>query len=1102
MLGNRQERLVPGDNEFGLGCKRSADDHIVIRIGRDPWRGHRPNKCRELRMAIDELIDCELRRSDLPDELAPAEDVGQLSQRRRAGEQLAYLALKTTLTNDQAQTRIEEKNAIGELVRATDASGAQLVHQRDAFGNLVATKDALQNAITLSYDVRGRKTRMVDPDAGTWNYDYDALGQLVWQQSPVQLAGATQTTIAYDKLGRLIQRVEPEYTSTWSYDAYADASACNKGVGKLCESSTSAGVSRKFVYDNVGRPINVRTNFPGGPSMASVTAYDSASGRVASQTYPTGLQVGYTYTTRGQLDKLTLKTAATVSPLPDSQGQTAAGASLTAGSTLWQARVVNAWGRTEQQGFGNGVIGRATYEAATGRTTDLSAGLGSATTVLDQHYAWDSLDNLTTRIDDNGDGTSGPVTENFTYADGLNRLTGYTVATPGVPGLMRSVTLQYNALGLLLYKSDVGNYSYPTQGATSVRPHALQSVSAPATTSYTYDANGNLLTASGGKYRTIAYTSFNLPDSQTGAQGPSGTPKYTWLYDESHARIREVHVDATGTRTTWTQHLDNQGGLAFESETAANGALSQRHYLNAAGQTIGVLVSTNPLPTLAAGQTAPPAPALPIPLVKVEYWHKDPLGSLISTTDHTGAVTARYAYDPFGKRRLSNGTWDAAGALVIDWKPTLNWGTDRGFTGHEQLDDIGLVHMNGRIYDAALGRFLQADPTLQDPANLQNFNRYAYCFSNPLNCTDPSGYSSWTEFRDKVLKPGIAIAVSIYLPGAIQGWMISMAGGGTTLFATMSGGTIFSNAAMVTSLGSFSASAVSGFASGAILTGTAKGGIQGAFTASLFNVAGDMLNAQGIFRGGQYYGDSPAMGVTVHAVVGCVTSAAGGGKCGPGALSAAFSHMALPITKGLDPFSGTVVSAVIGGTASELGGGKFANGARTAAMGYLFNYCAHGGKCDTAFEQALYDWWPGYKFGTGLYNAWRSGQLDFSPSEALDGGLAVFGGAIGKGAGLVGQAFGKLGTVVEGSGLTITDFSGHAIDQAISRSVTPAAMLDAVRNPIAVLQQNSGNFLQIGEQAAVVLNTAGRVVTTYPARMYDSTVQSIVNAAKAARGGQ
>jgi len=48
--------------------------------------------------------------------------------------------------------------------------------------------------------------------------------------------------------------------------------------------------------------------------------------------------------------------------------------------------------------------------------------------------------------------------------------------------------------------------------------------------------------------------------------------------------------------------------------------------------------------------------------------------------------------------------------------------------------------MNGRIYDARLGRFLQADPFIQAPMNTQSMNRYAYTLNNPLNATDPSGY--------------------------------------------------------------------------------------------------------------------------------------------------------------------------------------------------------------------------------------------------------------------------------------------------------------------------------------------------------------------------
>ncbi len=70
--------------------------------------------------------------------------------------------------------------------------------------------------------------------------------------------------------------------------------------------------------------------------------------------------------------------------------------------------------------------------------------------------------------------------------------------------------------------------------------------------------------------------------------------------------------------------------------------------------------------------------------------------------------------------------------------------TPRGFTGHEMLDDLGLVHMNGRIYDALLGRFLSADIVVQNPADLQAFNRYSYVLNRPLTLVEPTGYF-WAE---------------------------------------------------------------------------------------------------------------------------------------------------------------------------------------------------------------------------------------------------------------------------------------------------------------------------------------------------------------------
>ncbi len=56
--------------------------------------------------------------------------------------------------------------------------------------------------------------------------------------------------------------------------------------------------------------------------------------------------------------------------------------------------------------------------------------------------------------------------------------------------------------------------------------------------------------------------------------------------------------------------------------------------------------------------------------------------------------------------------------------------------------------MNGRIYDPLIGRFLSADPILQDPMNGQSYNRYTYVLNNPTNLTDPTGFETFGGCKD------------------------------------------------------------------------------------------------------------------------------------------------------------------------------------------------------------------------------------------------------------------------------------------------------------------------------------------------------------------
>ncbi len=845
--------------------------------------------------------------------------------RQMAKSSVSYDGLTTVSTDDQGHTRTEEKSLDGQVIRTRDAMGAEVVHQYDAFGNLVITKDPLGNRINVDYDVRGRKVAMNDPDAGVVVYCYDALGQLKAQQTSAMRGGHSPggcpgvdasttatavpawTTMAYDVLGRMTSRAEPEYTSSWSYDG------CTMGKGKLCQSSTSHGVTRKIAYDALGRVEKQRTDIAGDLSAATAVSYD-ANGRLLTQTYPTGVKLRYQYTDMGFLRAVVLDTQVTVG-----------GTLLASGSALWSAGTFNAWGKAEQSSYGNGINNRASFLPDTGRLAGLTAGGGTSNAVANQGYKWDSLGLLTRRVDALGDGSGVTALDTFTY-DALGRLKQYDVSGGGAAGTsIRSVTLQYNALGMLLSKSDVGNYVYPAQGVSNGRPHAVLGIQNQGQT-FGYDLNGNATSATAGKWRSVAYTSFNMADVITGA-GPTSS----WKYDENHQRIKETKSN----RITWYLHPDNAGGLGFEREVASNGTQSNRHYISAGGQAIAVLVTNGALPTLGAEAMAPAEPAA-VAALKLEYWHKDQLGSLIATTDHAGNVTARYAYDPFGKRRYTNTAYDPYGNLVVDWTTDGSPGTDRGFTGHEHLDDMGIVHMNGRLYDPTLGRMMQPDPFVQEMLNLQNYDRYGYCYNSPLICTDPTGYSFLSKVWKKFKPIIIAVAVAIIAP-ELLGYLTNYSANFVVMGATGS--------LELTSMGS----AIAGFSAGAISSGNLKGALQGGFSAGMFNMAGDLLTQSGGFAGSDFggWGESSWQAVAVHGVVGCITSVTGGGKCGPGMLSAAFSQATIDSKNDLGDrlgsrlVGGTIASATIGGTASVLGGGKFANGAETAAFGYLFNALQH-----------------------------------------------------------------------------------------------------------------------------------------------------------------
>lgn len=117
----------------------------------------------------------------------------------------------------------------------------------------------------------------------------------------------------------------------------------------------------------------------------------------------------------------------------------------------------------------------------------------------------------------------------------------------------------------------------------------------------------------------------------------------------------------------------------------------------------------------------------------IHYICRDYLGSITHVVNATGGVVQELSYDAWG--RLRNPVDQALYAPGSEPEPFLG----RGYTGHEHLTVFGLVNMNARLYDPALGRFLSPDTYVQVPDFSQNFNRYSYCLNNPLMYTDPTG---------------------------------------------------------------------------------------------------------------------------------------------------------------------------------------------------------------------------------------------------------------------------------------------------------------------------------------------------------------------------
>mgnify|MGYP000540995720 CR=1 FL=1 len=338
--------------------------------------------------------------------------------------------------------------------------------------------------------------------------------------------------------------------------------------------------------------------------------------------------------------------------------------------------------------------------------------------IVAQTKPWDKAGNLTKRQNQ----TAGGKTEVFAY-DVLNRLDTVTL------GVTETLNVNYDdgvggTPGNIQYKSDYGTYSYGQWGAG---PRAVTSVAGPESMTYHYDVNGNmdcrgwnataLACTPAATADEIQWTSFNLPKRIERQSAYS-----TLAYGPDRQVIRQTRSSpAFGLRTITTV------GPHFEYEVSGASITRWRHTAYVDGQAVYLQVDEL-IPGSHSGST-------------INYYgyyvHHDHQGSWDELTPAWGSGGAiPYSFDAFGKRREPD--WTA------DVDNSQQFGTEhmsrKGYTGHEHLDHLGMIHMQGRVQEPILGRMISRDPLLGDIENPESLNRYAYVVNNPATLTDPTGF--------------------------------------------------------------------------------------------------------------------------------------------------------------------------------------------------------------------------------------------------------------------------------------------------------------------------------------------------------------------------
>lgn len=650
------------------------------------------------------------------------------------------------------------------LVEVRERNGSATYTTRygyDGLNNLTKITDNAGNVKTMLFDGLGRKTHMYDPDKHDMSYSYDPAGNLL------STTDARKQTVSYtyDEANRIVSENFNGVKVRYHYDADLPPSYpfLTNGKGKLTWVEDEAG-REYYSYDRRGNVV-MKARESADFTFVNRMGYD-AMDRLASLTYPDGYTITYAYNSMNQLESI---------------------------PGFVSAIDYHPTGQKSGFSYANGIESGYLYDNRQ-RLASLKSGLG-AKVLQNLAYGYDRVSNITSI----GDGRSARTPEDLSRAFVYDDLYRLTLAKAQAAGWQESY--QYNSIGNMTYKSDLGNMAYGLNGAG---PHAL---STAAGITYGYDVNGNIAAKTPGftyafdhrdrmasAHRTtdggnVIYTydyKGNRVTKTVTAGAASGTTIYADKYSEVRGGqfIKQIFAGdrlvaristpfSAGSLVTRTRSLASgdfdtapADGIITLAEIKAKGikpgaldTMTVADTLNIHYQNRETKPALLPYSTLA--QAVHELNAAPQSTGTVDFYLPDHLGSASIVTDAAGAVVEESVFYPYGKDRKRSGAYKS----------------EYRFTGKELDDETGLHYFGARYYDSVTGRFVSVDPIYASSPlvgldNPQLLSSYSYP-RGPINYVDHMGligissaFGAFDTITD--LMPSVGVAANSLVDRAVQ----------------------------------------------------------------------------------------------------------------------------------------------------------------------------------------------------------------------------------------------------------------------------------------------------------------------------------------------